>query len=203
MYFWAWLTVPVKQWITTAGSKDWCLTRISTSCWWASLSCKNMGIFNSQAIFTCFSKTSSWTSCGEKFRLKSRPHSPMATHSGFFASSYICSSVWSVHVLASWGWIPENESSKLTRKKFVSSNLLCNTNNRDTIWSISTLLYFLEPMFRWQLFFSLLKILKLIYLQLKWLIYFASPASFDRCTTESKSLANRLSVKLAPMSTII
>ena len=30
---------------------------------------------------TCFSKTSIWTSGGEKLRLKSRPHSPMATHS--------------------------------------------------------------------------------------------------------------------------
>ena len=38
---------------------------------------------------TCFSKTSIWVSGGEKFLLKSRPHSPMATHSAhlkaFFA----------------------------------------------------------------------------------------------------------------------
>ena len=30
---------------------------------------------------TCFSNTSTWVSGGEKFLLKSRPHSPMATHS--------------------------------------------------------------------------------------------------------------------------
>ena len=35
----------------------------------------------------CFSKTSSWTSGGEKFLLKSRPHSPTATHSGLFTIS--------------------------------------------------------------------------------------------------------------------
>ena len=35
----------------------------------------------------CFSKTSSWTSGGEKFLLKSRPHSPTATHSGLLTIS--------------------------------------------------------------------------------------------------------------------
>ena len=78
---------------------------------WASRSCRKRGFPNSQAsstwsssilsliiiminiilmIFliiiiqikiTCFSKTSIWTSGGEKFLLKSRPHSPIATHS--------------------------------------------------------------------------------------------------------------------------
>ena len=40
-------------------------------------------------LSTCFSNTSIWVSGGEKFLLKSRPHSPIATHSAhlkkFFA----------------------------------------------------------------------------------------------------------------------
>ena len=77
---------------------------------WASRSCRKRGFPNSQASstwsssilsliiiminiilkilliitqikITCFSKTSIWTSGGEKFLLKSRPHSPIATHS--------------------------------------------------------------------------------------------------------------------------
>ena len=40
---------------------------------------------------TCFSKTSSCTSGGEKLRLKSNPHSPTATHSGLLANSLIVS----------------------------------------------------------------------------------------------------------------
>ena len=51
---------------------------------------------------TCFSKTSIWTSGGEKLRLKSRPHSPMATHSAhlviLFSSPLGLSSSFSLSV---------------------------------------------------------------------------------------------------------
>lgn len=50
----------------------------------------------STAIHTCFLKTSFCTSGSEKFLLKSRPHSPIATHSGldaiFFKSCHSSSS---------------------------------------------------------------------------------------------------------------
>ena len=75
---------------------------------WASLSCKNMGFLSEQANWTCFSNTSNWVSGGEKFRLKSSPHSPKATHSIFEQSDSSSVSDSESHNLASCGWIPEN-----------------------------------------------------------------------------------------------
>ena len=49
---------------------------------------------------TCFSNTSIWTSGGEKFLLKSRPHSPIATHSVHLRNKIFCTPEYLInHVL--------------------------------------------------------------------------------------------------------
>lgn len=58
---------------------------------------------------TCFSKTSNWTSCGEKFLLKSSPHSPTATTSWLANNSLSSLSVSVSQLLASCGCTPDKD----------------------------------------------------------------------------------------------
>ena len=105
-------TVPQKQWITQLGKFPWslyfCNNRTISSC--ASLSWRNKGFLKRQANLICSSNTSNCMSGGEKFLLKSRPHSPIATHSELLANSVIDESVSeapsSSQDFASCGWIP-------------------------------------------------------------------------------------------------
>ena len=92
-------------------------------------SIKTIGSSNLTCEFTCFSKTSSCTSGGEKFLLKSSPHSPMATHSAFWATSRSESIVESSHDFASCGWTPTNKKNvhRLNPGKQYLACDVCNT----------------------------------------------------------------------------
>ena len=122
-------TVPQKQWITQLGRFPWslyfCNNRTISSC--ASRSWRNKGFCKRQANLICSSKTSNCMSGGEKFLLKSRPHSPIATHSELLASSVMDERVSvapsSSHDFASCGWIPEKQFDLIIPNYFFVAKL--------------------------------------------------------------------------------
>mmetsp|Transcript_6386 Transcript_6386/g.13402 ORF Transcript_6386/g.13402 Transcript_6386/m.13402 type:complete len:277 (-) Transcript_6386:41-871(-) len=79
--------VPVKQCTTPSTPKGCCLSKMLARSAVASRQCIKSGFPSSLASATWHSNTRRWTSGGEKFLSKSRPHSPIATHLGCAASS--------------------------------------------------------------------------------------------------------------------
>ena len=67
---------------------------------WASRQCRNTGICSSAASASCASNAYSCCSCAEKLRLKSSPHSPMATTCGYSAGRRSVAAVSADHSLA-------------------------------------------------------------------------------------------------------
>ncbi|CQR02871.1 Uncharacterised protein [Yersinia enterocolitica] len=92
--------VPVKQCTTAAGilSSQGESRVMKRSC--ASRQCRNTGKESSAAKANCAVKATSCSTGVEKLRLKSRPHSPMATTLTLAANALICCSTSVCQLLA-------------------------------------------------------------------------------------------------------